>query len=79
MDTPPLPAGAVCATCAEPLSADGSCLACLLRGGLEETALEEPSPLPLMRFGDFEVLRRTDGSAWELGRGAMGVTYRGVD
>ncbi len=32
-----------------------------------------------MRFQHFEVLTRPDGSAWELGRGAMGVTYRARD
>jgi serine/threonine protein kinase len=30
-------------------------------------------------FGDFEIARREDGSSWELGRGAMGVTYLAVD
>jgi serine/threonine protein kinase/tetratricopeptide (TPR) repeat protein len=30
-------------------------------------------------FGDFEIARREDGSLWELGRGAMGVTYLTVD
>ena len=30
-------------------------------------------------FGDFEIVRREDGSFWELGRGAMGVTYRAND
>jgi non-specific serine/threonine protein kinase len=30
-------------------------------------------------FGDFEIAQREDGSSWELGRGAMGVTYRAVD
>jgi serine/threonine protein kinase len=30
-------------------------------------------------FGDFEVARREDGSLWELGRGAMGVTYLALD
>ena len=30
-------------------------------------------------FGDFEIAQRDDGSDWELGRGAMGVTYRALD
>ena len=32
-----------------------------------------------MVFGDFEVVRREDGSLLELGHGAMGVTYLAVD
>jgi serine/threonine protein kinase/nitrous oxidase accessory protein NosD len=32
-----------------------------------------------MLFGHFVVPRRADGSLWELGRGAMGVTYRAFD
>ena len=30
-------------------------------------------------FGVYEIERRPDGSLYELGRGAMGVTYRAVD
>ena len=32
-----------------------------------------------MRFGVYEIDRREDGSLYELGRGAMGVTYRATD
>ncbi|HMH95622.1 MAG TPA: hypothetical protein VK577_03465, partial [Bradyrhizobium sp.] len=32
-----------------------------------------------MVFGDFKVVRRDDGSLFELGHGAMGVTYLAVD
>ena len=32
-----------------------------------------------VRFGVYEIDRREDGSLYELGRGAMGVTYRATD
>ena len=36
-------------------------------------------PEPPRHFQHYEVLRRDDGTAWELGRGAMGVTYKAFD
>src|SRR5881296_523668 len=69
----------ICSTCGEPLNAKGDCVACLLRTGLEESStFDTKSSAPLV-FGDFEVARREDGSFWELGRGAFGVTYLAVD
>ena len=32
-----------------------------------------------MTFDHYEVLTREDGSLWELGRGAMGITYKAFD
>src|SRR5438093_6558428 len=69
----------VCSICGEPLNAKGACVACLLRTGLEKSSsFDTKSSAPLV-FGDFEIARREDGSLWELGRGAFGVTYLAVD
>jgi serine/threonine protein kinase len=32
-----------------------------------------------IRFEHYEILRKEDGSPWELGRGAMGITYKAQD
>jgi len=69
---------AICSTCREPLNVKGECLACLLRAGLDEP-VEASSSSDSLVFGDFEIVRRDDGSFWELGCGAMGVTYRATD
>src|SRR5215471_20862018 len=69
---------ASCSVCGEPLNKRGECLACLLRAALDKSAVESAAP-GSVSFGDFEVSRCEDGSLWELGRGAMGVTYLAMD
>lgn len=88
--------GTVCVVCREPLSADGSCLACLLSLGLPQeepgharadtaspAAATQTLPVPAAParcFQHYEVCLRDDGiNLYELGRGAMGVTYKARD
>jgi serine/threonine-protein kinase len=62
---------------------DLGCMVCWLRVGLSnelEPNEADGSSVPLPdQFGSYVVERRDDGSPWELGRGAMGVTYRAID
>src|SRR5437773_10099568 len=60
------------------------CIACLMRIGIDsEAAVSQDSTLKDFerdaRFGVYEIERRKDGSLYELGRGAMGITYRAID
>jgi len=57
---------------------------CLLQAGIgsEEETVHDSTPDALeggMRFGVYEIDCHADGSLCELGRGAMGVTYRATD
>jgi serine/threonine protein kinase/Tfp pilus assembly protein PilF len=74
-----LAAATVCSVCGERVNLKAQCLACLLRAGLDDPAELSLAPPASLVFGDFEIARREDGSLWELGCGAMGVTYRAMD
>src|SRR5437879_3901507 len=72
----------VCETCGSPMettsSGDLGCMVCLLDAALD--AASDDSNVDLVstpeQFGAYAIERHPDGSAWELGHGAMGVTYR---
>src|SRR5438552_12739029 len=62
----------------------GGCKFCLLQAGIgsEEEGTQDSTPAPLeggVRFGVYEIDCHADGNLCELGRGAMGVTYRATD
>jgi serine/threonine protein kinase/Flp pilus assembly protein TadD len=75
-----------CSVCGTLVPDDSeSCPVCALRGALgNESAITEAQVEPTdsvsqLRFEHYEVLTREDGTPLELGRGAMGVTYKALD
>ena len=71
---------AVCGSTLEETSGGGlGCIVCSLRLGIwDEDAMPQDVGSD-ERFGVYEIERRPDGSLYELGRGAMAVTYRAID
>jgi hypothetical protein len=74
-------AQSACAQCGSSLSSsEGTeefCLTCLLHTALGGEDLDHAARPP--RFDQYELLNGRDGEPVELGRGAMGVTYKAFD
>src|SRR5262249_28287939 len=77
-----------CPTCGtaleETFAGELGCMSCLLHAGIgsEEETVHDSTPSASEdseRFGVYEIDHREDGSLFELGRGAMRVTYRATD
>src|SRR5439155_1675552 len=75
----------VCETCGSPIettsAGDLGCIACLIATGLDAEAEHNDTALASApdQLGAYTIEHHADGSAWELGHGAMGVTYRALD
>jgi len=75
----------ICEICGSPIdttsAGDLGCIACLIGTGLD--AETEQSHIAFAsapdQLGAYTIEHHADGSAWELGHGAMGVTYRAID
>ena len=75
----------VCETCGSPIdttsAGDLGCIACLIGTGLDAEAEQSDTAFTSApdQLGAYTIEHHADGSAWELGHGAMGVTYRAID
>ena len=82
----------ICAACGAKFSAtreNAFCPVCVLRevlaGGVESGESSSDDPVnptpegPAQRFEHYELVKSEDGKPLELGRGAMGVTYKAFD
>src|SRR6516225_6997862 len=75
----------VCKTCGSPIettsAGDLGCIACLIATGLDAEAEQSDTASASApdQLGGYTIEHHANGSAWELGHGAMGVTYRAID
>jgi serine/threonine protein kinase len=71
-----------CPVCGTPYSTEGDdagCPVCLLHQAMQEEATVQDDMGDEGRFDHYELVRRADRAFEELGRGAMGVTYKAFD
>ena len=72
-----------CAKCGAALesasSTDLGCMVCMLQLASAKSPAAFDRDSLLEQFGQYVIEKREDGRIWELGRGAMGVTYRATD
>ena len=75
----------VCETCGSPIettsAGDLGCIACLIATGLDAEAEQSDTAFASApdQLGAYTIEHHADGSVWELGHGAMGITYRAID
>jgi hypothetical protein len=51
----------------------------LLQSDVSTAELDEPADTTSEAFAHFRILRRPNGSLFRIGKGGMGVTYKGID
>src|SRR6516165_2976936 len=75
----------ICEICGSPVettsAGDLGCIACLIATGLNAETERTDTGFASApdQLGAYTIEHHADGSAWELGHGAMGVTYRAID
>src|SRR5690348_17889602 len=78
---PTLEQSTTCRACGTPRDINSvaglGCMLCMLQLGFRSRPERNPE-LP-STLGNYRLEKHQDGSMWELGRGAMGVTYRATD
>ena len=71
-----------CEQCGTPLVVSGTarrCLHFLLQSGIQPSSFSQASNQERYTYEHYEILRREDGSLWELGRNSVSVTYKARD